>query len=359
MSCRILHSYCLADKFGVASSEGTRPYKYNGQYYIFFVNPGVAEYVMRSTTVLGQYTARVVTSNAPGPIAGVGAPVQGAIVKANSGQWYYMCFSWAFPIGRVPILAPMTWSSDGWPSVNVSSPLSLSFHYIYFVNQLVNGGIAASYPNTEPVRTVPAITGTDNFSGTTLNPRWEWNHDPDTAYYTVNNGLTLRTATVTNDIYTARNTLTQRLPGTTATATIRLSIGSMANGDRAGLAMFKDKSAAIRLAKDNGSVVLQLVTGMDLDQTLSTVSNGVVQATAAFTGTTVYLRVTANSAPTSDKLASFSYSTNGSSFTKLGPSYNLDPDWWLFLGYRFAIFNFATTALGGSITVNSYTVTTP
>jgi beta-xylosidase len=109
----------------IAAAEGTRPYKVNGQYYIFIVNPGVAEHVLRSSNILGSYTRRVLTSSVSGPITGTGPPVQGAIVKANSGQWYYMCFSWAFPIGRVPILAPLNWGSDGWPSVTVSNPGSL------------------------------------------------------------------------------------------------------------------------------------------------------------------------------------------------------------------------------------------
>ena len=55
-----------------------------------------------------------------------------------------------------------------------------------------------------------------------------------------NNGLRLQTATVTNDLYTARNTLTHRIQGPTSTATIELDYSAMANGDRAGLAMLRD-----------------------------------------------------------------------------------------------------------------------
>jgi hypothetical protein len=37
----------------------------------------------------------------------------------------------------------------------------------------------------------------------------------------------------------------------------------------------------------------------------------------------------------------------------------LDKTWAFFMGYRFAIFNYASQALGGSITVSSFQLTTP
>lgn len=166
----------------------------------------------------------------------------------------------------------------------------------------------------------------------------------------------MHAVTVTNDLYTARNTLTQRLAKPEATATIKLQIGSMAKGDRAGLSLFKDKSAAIVISKNGSRSTVEMVTGMDLDQSLTTISNGTVQASAPISGTTIWLRAKANSAPSSDKLASFSYSTNGRTFLPLGGNYQLDSDWYIFLGYRFAIFNYATVALGGKVKVESYTV---
>jgi hypothetical protein len=57
-----------------------------------------------------------------------------------------------------------------------------------------------------------------------LGPQWEWNHVPDTTKYsTTSSGLLLKTATVTFDLYAARNTLTHRILGPTSTATIKLN----------------------------------------------------------------------------------------------------------------------------------------
>ena len=72
---------------------------------------------------------RQVLLNLPGPISGGGVPHQGGLVQTQAGDWYYMSFVDAYPGGRVPALAPITWSSDGWP-----------------VLQTVNGAWGASYP---------------------------------------------------------------------------------------------------------------------------------------------------------------------------------------------------------------------
>ena len=123
------------------------------------------------------------------------------MVQTQNGDWYYMAFVDAYPGGRVPVLAPITWTSDGWPRITT-----------------VNGGWGVNYPMPNlpaPPRQVKPMTGVDTFDGTKLGPQWEWNHNPDTTKYSVNNGLRLSTATVTNDLYNARNTLTHRIQGPT------------------------------------------------------------------------------------------------------------------------------------------------
>ena len=58
---------------------------------------------------------RQVLLNLPGPISGGGVPHQGGLVQTPNGDWYYMAFVDAYPGGRVPALAPITWTADGWP----------------------------------------------------------------------------------------------------------------------------------------------------------------------------------------------------------------------------------------------------
>jgi len=42
--------------------------------------------------------------------------------------------------------------------------------------------------------------------------------------------------------------------------------------------------------------------------------------------------------------------------TTLGPAFTLNNDWQFFMGYRFGVFNYATSALGGSVIVNQFAV---
>ncbi|MCO8271547.1 family 43 glycosylhydrolase [Actinoplanes sp. TRM 88003] len=328
----------------IGTLEGARMYKRGSYYYIWLTRPANGQYVLRSTSPFGPYEQRQVLLNLPGPISGGGVPHQGGLVMTQSGQWWYMAFTDAYPGGRMPTLAPITWSNDGWP-----------------VLQTVNGRWGASYPRPNlPWHPVAPMTGSDSFTDSTLGPQYEWNHNPDTSKFSVGNGLRLSTATVTNDLYNARNTLTRRIQGPSSTATVQLDYSSMANGDRSGLAMLRDRSAWIGLRKDNGTTRVSMTDGLSMSTSgWSTTGTGSERAGAAVSGGRIWLRVSADIRPGSGRTATFSYSTNGTTFTNLGPAFTLNNDWQFFMGYRFGLFNHATQALGGAVTVNQFAVSTP
>src|SRR3712207_7526781 len=62
------------------------------------------------TTLFRSYTLQQVLLNMPTPIPGGGVPHQGGLVQTQNGDWYYMAFVDAYPGGRVPVLAPITWT---------------------------------------------------------------------------------------------------------------------------------------------------------------------------------------------------------------------------------------------------------
>ncbi|MFF5077560.1 RICIN domain-containing protein [Actinoplanes sp. NPDC000266] len=329
----------------IGTLEGSRMYKRGAYYYIWLTRPANGQYVLRSASPWGPYEQRQVLLDLPGPISGGGVPHQGGLVQTQNGDWWYMAFTDAYPGGRMPTLAPITWSGDGWPVLTT-----------------VNGRWGATYPkpNISTTKTVQSMIGPDSFTGTALSARWEWNHNPDTSKFAVGNGLRLSTATVTNDLYNARNTLTHRIQGPASTATIQLNYASMANGDRAGLAMLRDRSAWIGVRKDNGATRVSMTNGLTMSASgWTTTGTGSEAAGAPVSGGTVWLRVTANIQPGSGRTATFSYSTNGSTFTTLGPALVLNNDWQFFMGYRFGLFNYATSTLGGSVTVNRFDLTAP
>ncbi|GIJ72388.1 family 43 glycosylhydrolase [Virgisporangium ochraceum] len=329
----------------VGTLEGARFYKRNGYYYIWLTRPANGQYVLRSSSPFGPYEMRQVLLNMPGPISGGGVPHQGGLVQTQNGDWYYMSFVDAYPGGRVPALAPISWTGDGWPTI-----------------QTVNGGWGQTYPKPNIPsngKTVKPMIGTDTFTTTALGPQWEWNHNPDNSRWSAGNGLRLQTATVTNDLYAARNTLTHRIQGPTSTATIELDYSTMQNGDRAGLAMLRQTSAWVGVKRDNGATRVVMTNGLTMNSSWATTGTGTEIAGANISGGRIWLRATADIRPGSGRQARFSYSTDGVNFTSLGNALTLDNTWQFFMGYRYAMFNYATQSLGGAVTVRSFTQSTP
>jgi beta-xylosidase len=329
----------------IGTLEGARFYKRNGSYYIFLTRPANGQYILKSSNPFGPYEVRQLLLDLPGPISGGGVPHQGGLVQTQRGDWYYLAFVDSYPGGRVPVLAPITWTADGWPSL-----------------QLVGGAWGGSYPSPDlppPPRAVRPMIGTDTFAGTTLGPQWEWNHNPDNSRWSVNNGLRLQTATVTGDLYSARNTLTHRIQGPTSTATIVLNYSGMRDGDRAGLALLRNSSAWIGVRRDNGVNRVVMTNGLSMDSNWNTTGTGAEAAGANVSGGRIWLRVNADIRPGTGRQGRFSYSTDGVSFTQLGPGFTMTNAWQFFMGYRFGIFNYATQALGGAVTVERFDLSTP
>jgi len=324
--------------------EGSRFYNIDGTYYIVVTKPATSEYVLKSTSgPLGPYEIQVLADAVSSPVSGGGNPHQGGLIDTANGDWYYMAFIDAYPGGRIPALAPVSWS-DGWP-----------------VLELVDGGWGLNYPlpSVSGGGSVKPPTSDDSFNGTSLGPEWEWNHNPDNEAWSVNNGLVLDTVTVTDDLYAARNTLTHRILGPSSTGTIALDYSNMADGDRAGLVLLRDLSAWIGVVKEGDSVKVAMTDSIEMDTSWATINTGTEVDSADISGGSgeIWLQISANIAPDSDHLATFSYSTDGSSFTPLGNSFEMKTEWEFFMGYRFGIFNYATIETGGSIGVSRFTLT--
>ena len=196
-------------------------YKRSGIYYILAVHPTDGNIILQSSSPWGPYTWRWLVRNAGALISGFSPLKQGGLVSLPDGRWYHMAFIDGNPGGRIPALAPVAWTSDGWPTV-----------------QTVNGVWAKQYPYPLTPRNVKSVVGTDNFMS--LGPQYEWNHNPDPAAWSIapGGGLQLRTATVTDDFFMARNTLSHRILGPSSTATVRIDYSQMADGDQAGLVLF-------------------------------------------------------------------------------------------------------------------------
>jgi beta-xylosidase len=169
----------------------------------------------------------------------------------------------------------------------------------------------------------------------------------------------LQTATLTDDLYAARNTLTHRILGPTSTATIVLDDSRMKDGDEAGLAMFRDSSAWVGVTRDEGNYQVIMRQNITMDRRWNTANKGEDVARVPIRAGEIWLRVAADIHPGADRMAVFSYSTDGKAFQTLGQPFVLNNRWQFFMGYRYGIFNYATRSLGGEVKVSSFSMTTP
>lgn len=337
--------------------EGSRMYKWNGVYYIITDQPDNGQYVLKSTAgPWGPYEFGVVLNNTlpPSALDGADTPHQGAFVDTPAGDWYYMAFVDVNgdSTGRVPVLSSISWNDDGWPVLLLDADNTWPESLPYPVDS------GATTPNTDS-----SLTGVDTFASGTLGPQWEWNHNPNKAHFSVSrDGVYLSTASVTDDLYQAQNTLTHRTLGPASQATILLDYRGMADGDRAGLVMLRDSSAYIGISATGTDRTLVIRTGMTLNQTdnWSTISTGSdvatqpLQPSRSKCGARIYLRVAGDFGSSGTRQCQFSYSLDGVSFTSMGQNFTMANDWEFFQAYRFGIFNHATKALGGHVVLKQF-----
>lgn len=321
--------------------EGARMYQINGTYYILLTQPADWEWVLKSSDgPFGPYELQIFADRVDPPSPEGGYPHQGGIVDTPSGDWYYLAFMDAYPGGRVPVLSPFSFDDEGWPRL----PANNSF----------------ATPNAYPVTPVPVepYERKATFPGPALGPQWEWNHNPDTSAYSFaeseEGGLVLRTASVTSDLFRAKNTLTHRIPGPASAATVRLDISGMKKGDRAGLSLFRDNAAYV--AVENNAI--NLYTDLALGGGWETISEGGVSATASLPEgqEEVWFRLEADVAPAGSHEGVFSWSKDGGEFEVIGEPVGMNTTYFFFIGYRFGILNYATEGLGGEVVVRSFEV---
>lgn len=323
--------------------EGSNMFKYDGKYYIMMISmdwskPGRVrrEVCYRAENIMGPYTKKVILETPFEEYGGVG---QGAIVDGKNGEWYGLIFQDRGGIGRVPCLMPCRWI-DGWPMLGDE-----------------NGKVPSDL--TKPHINQTGIYGSDDFSGDKLSLLWQWNHNPvDTAWsLSERDGyLRMHTARVVDNIYVAPNTLTQRMAGTKCSGTVKIDVRNMADGDRCGLAAYNGDSGILTIEQNGNSRTLTLTEQKSvMDNAKRVVDNQVeTYVRESVTADEVYLRIDGDFAPGKD-IATFSYSFDGENWVVCDKQIKMVFDYRrMFMGSKYAIFNYATKAIGGYIDVDYF-----
>jgi beta-xylosidase len=304
--------------------EGTHMYKINGYYYLYCTYGGGDGFqvALRSRNIYGPYEEKIVIRDNGNLGTGIH---QGALIQTQTGEWWSVIFQDGGAFGRFPTLQPVTWIDD-WPMLGVNG----------------KGVITYKKPNVGKEYPIKVLPTSDEFDSTQLGMQWGWNHNPDSTKWslTQNPGhLRLTTAKVVPNLRNARNTLTQRIFAyysrtVPTTATVKMNVDSMQDGDVAGLAVFQDPYAFIAIKKTNGTKYAVMV------------NNGRSMDSVAVNASTVYLRASANYGTSR---ASFAYGFDSQSFKKLGNDLAMAFSLSIFTGNKFCPFDYATLKTGGFV----------
>jgi beta-xylosidase len=336
--------------------EGHHMYKINGKYYIISANysPCGRMQCARSDSPYGPYETTVISAeetmgfpvgwwasnvymgNSPVPHPGYAftlspssgnrfgaAPLhQGGIVDLPNGEWWGFSMMDFMSVGRTTCLSPVTWQ-ENWPYFGLPGNLGRT------PRTWVKPNVG-----TETTPSAPYLRS-DDFSGSKLQPIWQWNHNPVAKKWALlaKKGVLRLHTLPAKDFLWASNTLTQRVIGPESNATAVLDGAGLKVGDFAGLAYLNMPYAALGVYKSDKGLVLRFYdqyTNKTIDQPL-TVSKVSVRASGDY----------------ERDIAQFSYSLDGKTFTNVGDSIRLPYQTKTFQGSRYALFAYNTAVKEG------------
>ncbi|MFG6432888.1 glycoside hydrolase 43 family protein [Roseateles sp. LYH14W] len=320
---------------GGLNGEGSQLLKVDGRYYLFNIaSPGSrwarTVIVSRADSIDGPYESRIALDD-----RGI---AQGGLIDTPDGKWYAYLFKDNGAVGRIPYLVPVTWK-DGWPVLGTDgkAPMTLD---IPSGRQGVSG--------------VSGIVASDEFDRRPGEPdlplAWQWNHNPVPRDWSLTQRpgyLSLSTSRVVAALPEATNTLTQRTFGPNSSATTRIDVSGMKDGDWAGLSAFQKNYGFVGVRMSGGVRSLVMVSA-DADKPEEI-------ASVALTGKTVHLKVDMEFQP-APEVARFSYSPDGKTWTPIGRSSRLAYTAPHFMGYRFGLFFYSTKTAGGRVDFDYYRV---
>ncbi len=330
-----------ADEIGLL--EGSQVIKHDEKYYLLMISwprgKPRRQVCYRADQITGPYEKKVILED---NFAGFPYCGQGCITDDANGNWYGLIFQDRGGVGRVPLLMPVRWI-DGWPILgdeNGKVPLH------------------AEIP-LKPHDTGKRIVESDDFSGKQLKINWQWNHNPVNNAWSLTERpgyLRLKTSRIVDNLFAAPNSITQRMEGPKCTGVVAFDVSKMKNGDVAGLSAFNGDACVLSVIMDgNKKYITMASNSVSLDnnkaiQGVKTEEFGRVEMTTDV----VYLRVDGDFNLNKD-LATFFYSFDNKNWMPIGSEYKMIFDYRrLFMGSKFAIFNYATKETGGYVDVDFF-----
>ncbi|MDH6304690.1 beta-xylosidase [Parabacteroides sp. PF5-5] len=303
-------------------AEGSQLFKINGQYYMFNItwptNGMRTVLVYRADKITGPYEGRVAFQD-----RGI---AQGGLVDTPDGRWFAYLFQDCGSVGRIPYLVPVQWQ-EGWPVLGIN-------------------GVAPDKLDLPASKgLIPGIVNSDDFtrkSGEAALPLvWQWNHNPDNSLWSVSarkGYLRLTTGRVESSFMQAKNTLTQRTIGPVCSGSVCMDVSKMKEGDFAGLSLLQSKFGQVGVKIIDGKKYIVMVNGESKEP--------VEVEKVPLNKNKIYFKAACDFRDRID-IGYFYYSLNGKEWKPIGNSLKMQYTLVHFMGYRFALFNYATKETGG------------
>ena len=314
-------------------AEGSQLFKVDGSYYLFNISwprGGMRTVIVhKADSFWGPYEGRVMLQD-----RGI---AQGGLIDTPEGDWYALLFRDYGSVGRIPYLSPVTWKA-GWPEIGIDGKVPDTLMQLPKSEGLIPGIVASDeFNRNEGDESLPLV--------------WQWNHNPLNDYWSLTERpgyLRLTTDRVDDTFLTTRNTLTQRTIGPSSSAEILIDLSGLNDGDVAGFGALQANYGFVGVKKDKGNYELIMAKG--------TPQNGEkVIEQIPIDQEQVYLKIEADFLDRKDQ-ATFHYSLDGSEWSQIGDELQMSYTLPHFVGYRFAIFNYATESAGGFVDVDYFRI---
>lgn len=305
-------------------AEGSQLFKVDGKYFLFNITwprGGMRTVLIhRADQISGPWEGRLALQD-----KGV---AQGGLIDTPDGKWYAYLFRDYGSVGRIPYLLPVKWE-DGWPVLGV------------------DGKVPDSLDLPPGKGLIPGIVASDEFKrrkeDATLPLQWQWNHNPDPELWSLSQRkgyLRLTTGRKDTSFVKAKNSLTQRTFGPVCSGATFIDVSNMKEGDFAGLALLQKKFGQLGVKIENGARSLVMVSGES--------GKPVEVESLPLNQEKVYLKAECDFRDRTD-LAFFFYSLDGQSWSPIGKELKMEYTLPHFMGYRFALFNYASINPGGFV----------
>ncbi|MCS7090461.1 MAG: glycoside hydrolase 43 family protein [Verrucomicrobiota bacterium] len=315
-------------------AEGSQLFKYNGKYYLFNIcwpRGGMRTVVIhRADRLTGPWEGRLGLQD-----KGV---AQGSLIDTPDGRWYaYLFRDWG-AVGRVPYLVPVRWEA-GWPVLGIDGKVPDELPDLPTSRGLIPGTVASDEFDRKPGdRPLPLV--------------WQWNHNPDSRFWSISarpGYLRLIGGRVDREFEQVRNMLTQRTFGPECSGWVTLDVSHLKDGDCAGLALLQRHYGYVAVRQEGATRWIVMVNRSG--------SKPVEVERIPLEQTVVHLRAECDFRDLVDT-GWFSYSLDGRTWRRVGNTLRMQYTIPHFMGYRFALFHWATREPGGWSDFDSFRVST-